>query len=118
MQVLILSWCVSQRDLEVVRKVLSQLCLAYRAEGGTTVVVMSQRSKLEMESMATRDIPPAARYGTSIVFRQGSPLVPGDLRLVAAGAARATLIIADQSRSAAEADAQSIRCVLVGGGGC
>jgi hypothetical protein len=36
-QILILSWCASQRDLEVVRKVLSQLCLAYRAEGGTTV---------------------------------------------------------------------------------
>lgn len=34
---LILGWCHSQRDLEVVRKVLAQACLAYRAEGGTTV---------------------------------------------------------------------------------
>jgi hypothetical protein len=71
---------------------------------------MSQRSKLDMESMAIRDCPPAQRYGTKIVFRQGSPLVPGDLRLVAAHAARGTLIISDQSRSAADADAQAIRC--------
>jgi hypothetical protein len=71
---------------------------------------MSQRSKLEMESLAARDIPPSARHGTKIVFRQGSPLVPGDLALVSAHTARATLIISDQSRSAAEADAQSVRC--------
>jgi hypothetical protein len=36
-QILILSWCTSQRDLEVVRKVLAQACLAFRPEGGTTV---------------------------------------------------------------------------------
>ncbi|GBF91919.1 hypothetical protein Rsub_04643 [Raphidocelis subcapitata] len=111
--ILILSWCASQRDLEVVRKVLSQLCLAYRAEGGTTIVVMSQRSKLEMESMALRDVPPPARFGTRVVFRQGSPLVPGDLALVAAHEARVTLIVSDQSRSAVEADAQSIRAAIL-----
>ncbi|KIY99118.1 hypothetical protein MNEG_8845, partial [Monoraphidium neglectum] len=111
--ILILSWCTSQRDLEVVRKVLAQACLAFRPEGGTTVVVMSQRSKLEMESLAARDIPPSARHGTKIVFRQGSPLVPGDLALVSAHTARATLIISDQSRSAAEADAQSVRAAIL-----
>lgn len=111
---------------------------------------MCARSKLEMEQMALRDIPPHARHGTRIVFRraralcntllrscghsrpytcyvrcvqaagskppprsssprQGSPLLPSDLALVSAHTARAVLIVADQSRSAAEADAQSLR---------
>lgn len=48
-QYLVLGWCKSQRDLEVVMKVLSQVCQAYRMDGGTTVVVMTQRAKLEME---------------------------------------------------------------------
>jgi hypothetical protein len=36
-QHLILGWCVSQRDLEVVRKMLQQICVAYAPEGGTKV---------------------------------------------------------------------------------
>jgi hypothetical protein len=31
---------------------------------------MSQRSKLDMESMAMYSVPPSARFGTRIVFRQ------------------------------------------------
>lgn len=37
LQHLILGWCVSQRDLEVVRKMLQQICVAYAPEGGTKV---------------------------------------------------------------------------------
>ena len=47
-----------------------QLCLAYRSEGGRTVVVLSKREKLEMEDMFRRTIPEVARYGTRFVFRQ------------------------------------------------
>lgn len=188
-QIVLLSWCTSQRDLEVVRKIVAQTCLAYKPEGGTTVggrqqgasahahrrpalaagtvcssragrgsasrsarqtenasaclarctiqrrpkrakagqprpnpsplcarasqvVVMSARSKLEMEAIIARDLPPERRHGTKIVCRQGSPLIPNDLALVSAHTARAALIISDQSRSAAEADAQSLRCVV------
>lgn len=70
---------------------------------------MTQRSKLDMEAMFRRCLPESKRYGTKLVFRQGSPLVPSDLRLVAASKAAATIVISDQSRSAAEADAQAVR---------
>ncbi len=49
--VLVLGWCNSQRDLEVVWKILEQQCYAHRHAGGTVVVVLTQREKLEMESL-------------------------------------------------------------------
>lgn len=36
-QILVLSWCVSQRDVEVVRKVVEQLCLANAPQNGVEV---------------------------------------------------------------------------------
>lgn len=77
---------------------------------------MTQRSKLEMESFFWRCLPSAKRHGTKLVFRQGSPLVPNDLKLVGACRASSTVIISDQSRSATEADAQAVRwecCILL-----
>lgn len=47
-----------------------QLCKAYAAEGGRTVVVLSQQPKLEMEAKFRRTIPPSERFGTKLVFRQ------------------------------------------------
>ncbi len=73
------------------------------------VVVLTQRSKLEMENMFWRCLPKSKRHGTKLVFRQGSPLVPSDLCLVGASRAAATIVVSDQSRSAAEADAQAVR---------
>ncbi|GFH27866.1 uncharacterized protein HaLaN_26251 [Haematococcus lacustris] len=49
--VLVLGWATSQRDLEVVWKTLEQLTHAYRNDGGATVVVLTQRPKLEMEAL-------------------------------------------------------------------
>lgn len=47
-----------------------QLCQAYRNdEHPQTVVVMSQRPKLEMEETFRNIIPEAVRYGTKFVFR-------------------------------------------------
>ncbi|WIA29180.1 hypothetical protein OEZ86_011691 [Tetradesmus obliquus] len=110
---LILGWCVSQRDLEVVRKMLQQICVAYAPEGGTKVVVLTQRSKLEMEGIFWRCLPADKRYGTCLIFRQGSPLVPSDLKVVGANRAASTVIVSDQSRNAAEADAQAVRCAIL-----
>eukprot|EP00775_Hariotina_reticulata_P013650 gene13650-13773_t len=77
------------------------------------VVVMTQRSKLEMEGIFWRCLPACQRHGTKLVFRQGSPLVTSDLRMVGASRAAATVIVSDQSRSAAEADAQAVRCAIL-----
>lgn len=45
-QVLVLAWADNRKDLEVVWKVLSQVCLAYRSDGGRVVVVLCSRDKL------------------------------------------------------------------------
>ncbi len=50
-QIVVLTWGSSQRDLEAVERILSQVCQAYRKDGGKVVVVISQREKLEMEAM-------------------------------------------------------------------
>lgn len=51
MQYLVLGWAVAQRDLEVIIKVVGQLCSSARSEGGTTIVVLTQREKLDMEQL-------------------------------------------------------------------
>jgi hypothetical protein len=50
-QCLILGWCQSQRDLVVVMSLVNQVIAAYAFQGGTTIVVMTQREKLEMEDL-------------------------------------------------------------------
>lgn len=50
-QYLLLGWAVSQRDLEVLIKLAGQLCGGAAAEGGATIVVLTQREKLEMEEL-------------------------------------------------------------------
>ena len=75
-----------------------QVCLAYRNGEAKVVVVLCQREKLEMETTFRRIIPESQRFSTQFVFRQGSPLVPDDLRMVAASLAAATIIVSDSSR--------------------
>ncbi|KAJ9511775.1 hypothetical protein QJQ45_022651, partial [Haematococcus lacustris] len=111
--VLVLGWATSQRDLEVVWKTLEQLTHAYRNDGGATVVVLTQRPKLEMEALIKRVLPESDRLGSRFVFREGSPLVPADLETVAARHAAKTIVISDQSRCPEEADAQSVRCAIL-----
>ena len=77
---------------------MGQMCQAYRADGGRTVVVLSSRPKVEMEATFRRIIPEERRFGSQFVFRTGSPLVPADLRRVAASAASAVIVVADSSR--------------------
>ena len=62
------------------------------------MVVLSQRSKLEMEATFRRSLPEDQRHKSQFVFRQGSPLVPDDLRNIGANDAAVVLIIADASR--------------------
>jgi hypothetical protein len=78
------------------------------------IVVMTQRSKLDMEETFKRCLPQSQRCGANLVFRKGSPLLPSDLEMVAAHNAAATIVVSDQSRSADEADAQVTRYVCGG----
>ena len=78
--------------------VIIQVCLAYRNGEAKVVVVMTQRPKLVMESTFRRIIPDEQRFGTKFVFRQGSALIPDNMRMVAASQAAATIIVSDSSR--------------------
>lgn len=78
--------------------VVSQVCLAYRNGEGKVVVVLSQRPKLEMEATFRRIIPEEQRFGSKFVFREGSAIIPDNLRMVAASRAAATIIVSDSSR--------------------
>eukprot|EP00878_Enallax_costatus_P040018 GHUV01045983.1.p1 GENE.GHUV01045983.1~~GHUV01045983.1.p1 ORF type:complete len:114 (+),score=28.57 GHUV01045983.1:228-569(+) len=51
LQYLVLGWAVSQRDLEVLIKLVGQLCGGAAAGGGATIVVLTQREKLEIEEL-------------------------------------------------------------------
>jgi len=54
----VLAWADNRKDLEVVWKLLSQMCLAYRGDGGKTVVVLSRREKLVSDFLCTFRVPP------------------------------------------------------------
>ena len=47
-----------------------QVCLAYKADGGRTVAVLSSRPKLEMEAIFASAIPLAKRQASRFLFRQ------------------------------------------------
>ncbi|KAK9803748.1 hypothetical protein WJX73_000566 [Symbiochloris irregularis] len=111
--VVILGWLENQRDEEVLWKLLTQLCQAYRNDGGKVIVILTRVPKLTIESTFRRTIPEDLRFGTTFVFRQGSVLVPGDLRSVAAAAASSIVIISDRSRPPEEADAQAVRAAVL-----
>ena len=73
-----------------------------------------QRGKLEMEQLFREVVPEQHRYRTRLVFRQGSPLDPVALHMVAATDARRIIVCGDYARSSKDADAQVLRtCVLL-----
>eukprot|EP00887_Chlorella_sp_A99_P005557 scaffold1.g5557.t1 len=89
----------------------AMLCQARRAGAapGVAVVLTEHREKLEMEGIFRESIPQEERAGMQIVFRQGSPLNPAALRMVAATSAKAVILSGDYSRPPIEADAQCLR---------
>jgi hypothetical protein len=89
-----------------------QIVWAYDARGGANVVVLCSRPKLAMERLFRSAIPNLR--GSRFIFRQGNPLLPSDLDEVACAVAGSVIIVADNSRCDAEADAQTMRtCVLI-----
>lgn len=114
--VVVLSWCQSEQELSQLHKELSQLCAASRAGAGASkvvVVLTQQREKLEMESIFRDSIPQEDRYGVQFVFRQGSPLDPAALKMVAATEAKAIILNSNSSRPPVEADALCVRAAVL-----
>ena len=108
---LVLSQCVAGKDMETLWRVLgqvrpgaglrpnagdgrhvrsgltgclcAQICYAYAADGGRTVVVLGSKDKVVMEKLFRKAIPD--RRGSRFIFRKGNPLLPNDLKEVRKG---------------------------------
>ena len=61
--------CIAPLNVQAV----TQLCKAYRNDGGRVIVILTQQPKLEMEATFRRTIPKNQRFGSSFVFRQACP---------------------------------------------
>lgn len=53
----VLGWLQSQLDISVLFKLLQELCLAHRVEGGRAFVILCSRPKMEMEELFRRVLP-------------------------------------------------------------
>ena len=51
-------------------------------------------------------------FGTTVICREGNPLLVTDLKKVNAAGARSTIVLADESMTSDQADARSLRVVL------
>ncbi|CAG9465137.1 unnamed protein product [Pedinophyceae sp. YPF-701] len=110
---LVLGSLESQIDIAMLYKLLVELCLAYRATGGRPIVVLSHKPKLEIEQQFDSILPQASRFGSTLVFRQGNPLITGDLHRVAAQGAGCIVVLGDSSRSALESDSMVLRTAIL-----
>ena len=110
----VLAWGKSARDLSQGATVLRQLCAASAVSGGATIVFLSaHREKLELEEIFRDAVPQHERFGSQIVFRQGSPLDPGALGMVSCTNARSVIILGDYSMPVEDSDSQVLRCAIL-----
>ena len=123
----VLTWGESARDLSQTATLLRQLCAASAAQryprnlsynnnkknSSVIVVLCAYKEKLELESFYREAVPVSDRCGCQIVFRQGSPIDPGALRMVGIVDARSIIITGDYSRSVEDSDAQVLRCAVL-----
>ncbi|KAH8091929.1 hypothetical protein JL720_5502 [Aureococcus anophagefferens] len=84
--------------------VVEQISNANESEGGGVVVILCEKDKEEQE--AEIDDFDSRRRGTTVICRQGNPLLVGDLRKVNAGGARSTIVLADEAGTPDQADAR------------
>ena len=75
--------------------VLEQLCLANESLGGGVVVLLSDKPKEEQEDALAQQVPETR--GTTVICRQGSPLVREHLDKVSAEHARSVVVLSDDT---------------------
>ena len=111
----LLCWGESSRDLNQAIRIVKEICGSHRhTAGGVAIAVLCQgQEKLRMESLFETAVPEHLRYGSRLVFRQGSPLDPLALDLIAAKKAKAVIIAGDYSQRCRESDAQVLRSAVL-----
>ena len=82
------------------------------SEGGGVIVVLCKDSKEKMERELSLFIKKRELKGTSIVFRQGSRLMIGDLDKVSVHTARHVVVFSDSTMVPDKADAEVLQVIL------
>ena len=111
--VVLLAWCQHAQGSEQCVRIMLQLAKLAMKNGPMTVVVLTQRDKLEMESTMRRSIPPESRRNISFIFRRGNPLDPQSLEEVSISTASSIIIAGDYDKREVESDAQCVRTAIV-----
>lgn len=102
---LLLGWC--DKSFAIVQ----ELCLAMQSEGGGLIVVLSHRSKQELEGEIRTHFTRADLLATEIIVRSGAVLLASELAKVSTANARAVLVTAEPGDADAS-DASVLRTVL------
>ena len=91
---------------------IKELILANESEGGGVVVVLCADGKEKMERELSLMLKRREMKGTSVVFRQGSRLMVGDLDKVSVHTAKAVVVFSNSNVDADKADAEVLQVVL------
>lgn len=101
---LILGWTDKTMPL------IEEICEANSSEGGSTIVVMAETERSEMEEAIMDRI--EDMKGSVVVTRCGNPMLPKDLRMVSAATSRSIVVLSDSDVSSTRADEKTLRTVL------
>lgn len=101
-----LGW--TEKSLLFVKEIIN----ANESEGGGVIVVLCKDGKEQMEKELNLFIKKADLKGTSVVFRQGSRLMIGDLDKVSVSTARSVVVFSDTTMVPDQADAEILQVIL------
>uniref|UniRef100_A0A7S0KW69 Calmodulin n=1 Tax=Micromonas pusilla TaxID=38833 RepID=A0A7S0KW69_MICPS len=101
-----LGW--TEKSLLFVKEIIN----ANESEGGGVIVVLCKEGKEQMEKELNLFIKKADLKGTSVVFRQGSRLMIGDLDKVSVSTARSVVVFSDTTMVPDQADAEILQVIL------
>ena len=104
--IVMLGW--SEKSLLFIKEII----LANESEGGGVVVVLCADGKEKMERELSLMLKRREMKGTSVVFRQGSRLMVGDLDKVSVHTAKAVVVFSNSNVDADKADAEVLQVVL------
>ena len=90
--------------------VVSELVEANRSRRRSSIVILAEEDKVEMEERIRRRVPETGR--TRVVCRTGSPLDLADLAITNLNAARSVIVLAPQEVSVEDADAFVVKTLL------
>lgn len=87
--------------------VIAEICRANNSRRRSSIVVLADRDKVEMEDEIRQHVPSTGR--TAIICRSGDPMSPADLAIVNPLAARSVVVLPDHSN---DPDAAAIKTAL------